>query len=68
MNTNALFVCLFVGARAWSNIVHVLNEKDGGDTELLVYAMTLINKVKKLQLKIFCIDFVEFLSHYSFPP
>ncbi|XP_048467330.1 FH1/FH2 domain-containing protein 3 isoform X2 [Rhincodon typus] len=32
------------GARAWSNIMEILDEKDGIDTELLVYAMTLINK------------------------
>ena len=27
--------------------MNLLNEKDGTDTELLVYSMTLINKVKK---------------------
>ncbi|XP_072416655.1 FH1/FH2 domain-containing protein 3 isoform X17 [Chiloscyllium punctatum] len=32
------------GERAWSNIMEILDEKDGIDTELLVYAMTLINK------------------------
>lgn len=33
------------GAKLWSNITEILDEKDGVDTELLVYAMTLINKV-----------------------
>uniref|UniRef100_A0A3Q1GR14 GBD/FH3 domain-containing protein n=1 Tax=Acanthochromis polyacanthus TaxID=80966 RepID=A0A3Q1GR14_9TELE len=28
----------------WSNAMEILHEKDGVDTELLVYAMTLINK------------------------
>ncbi|XP_062925784.1 FH1/FH2 domain-containing protein 3 isoform X4 [Mobula hypostoma] len=32
------------GARPWSNVMEVLDEKDGIDTELLVYTMTLINK------------------------
>ncbi|KAM8870832.1 FH1/FH2 domain-containing protein 3 isoform 2-T2 [Spinachia spinachia] len=30
--------------KLWSNIMEILDEKDGVDTELLVYAMTLINK------------------------
>lgn len=34
------------GKKVWSNIVEILDEKDGVDTELLVYAMTLINKVR----------------------
>ena len=29
----------------WKNIMNVLGDKDGIDTELLVYAMTLINKI-----------------------
>ncbi|KAJ8302606.1 hypothetical protein KUTeg_019002 [Tegillarca granosa] len=33
------------GSKPWSNIMGILDEKDGGDTELLVYAMTLVNKV-----------------------
>lgn len=33
------------GTKLWSNIMEILDEKDGVDTELLVYAMTLINKV-----------------------
>ncbi|XP_031442352.1 FH1/FH2 domain-containing protein 3 isoform X4 [Clupea harengus] len=32
------------GRRHWSNAMEILEEKDGVDTELLVYAMTLINK------------------------
>ncbi|XP_076016734.1 FH1/FH2 domain-containing protein 3 [Genypterus blacodes] len=32
------------GIKLWSNITEILDEKDGVDTELLVYAMTLINK------------------------
>ncbi|XP_074510017.1 FH1/FH2 domain-containing protein 3 isoform X3 [Sebastes fasciatus] len=33
-----------IGTKLWSNIMEILDEKDGVDTELLVYAMTLINK------------------------
>lgn len=36
---------LFLGVKPWSNIMEILEEKDGVDTELLVYAMTLVNKV-----------------------
>ncbi|XP_028285732.1 FH1/FH2 domain-containing protein 3 isoform X2 [Parambassis ranga] len=32
------------GCKSWSNAMEILQEKDGVDTELLVYAMTLINK------------------------
>ncbi|KAM6899798.1 FH1/FH2 domain-containing protein 3 isoform 2-T2 [Xenentodon cancila] len=32
------------GCKLWSNAMEILQEKDGVDTELLVYAMTLINK------------------------
>ncbi|CAH1269292.1 FHOD3 [Branchiostoma lanceolatum] len=32
------------GHKQWSNIMDVLNERDAVDTELLVYAMTLVNK------------------------
>uniref|UniRef100_A0A3P8ZLR1 Formin homology 2 domain containing 3b n=1 Tax=Esox lucius TaxID=8010 RepID=A0A3P8ZLR1_ESOLU len=32
------------GCKLWSNTMEILDEKDGVDTELLVYAMTLINK------------------------
>ncbi|XP_029959666.1 FH1/FH2 domain-containing protein 3 isoform X2 [Salarias fasciatus] len=32
------------GTKLWSNVMEILDEKDGVDTELLVFAMTLINK------------------------
>ncbi|KAK5605963.1 hypothetical protein CRENBAI_002727 [Crenichthys baileyi] len=32
------------GKKLWSNVMEILEEKDGVDTELLVFAMTLINK------------------------
>uniref|UniRef100_S4RN63 Formin homology 2 domain containing 3b n=1 Tax=Petromyzon marinus TaxID=7757 RepID=S4RN63_PETMA len=32
------------GVKPWSNILAILDEKDGIDTELLVFAMTLLNK------------------------
>ncbi|KAM9488851.1 FH1/FH2 domain-containing protein 3 isoform 2-T2 [Clarias gariepinus] len=32
------------GCKPWSNAMEILDEKDGVDTELLVYVMTLINK------------------------
>ncbi|KAM9310723.1 FH1/FH2 domain-containing protein 3 [Pholidichthys leucotaenia] len=32
------------GTKLWSNVLEILDEKDGVDTELLVFAMTLINK------------------------
>lgn len=34
----------FTGQPAWNNLMTVLGEKDGIDTELLTFAMTLINK------------------------
>ncbi|KAK7469600.1 hypothetical protein BaRGS_00036390, partial [Batillaria attramentaria] len=33
------------GLKPWANIMAILSEKDGSDSELLVYAMTLVNKV-----------------------
>uniref|UniRef100_A0A2C9JXQ8 FH2 domain-containing protein n=1 Tax=Biomphalaria glabrata TaxID=6526 RepID=A0A2C9JXQ8_BIOGL len=33
------------GLHPWTNIMTILSEKDGADSELLVYAMTLVNKV-----------------------
>ncbi|XP_070195461.1 FH1/FH2 domain-containing protein 3-like isoform X4 [Littorina saxatilis] len=33
------------GLKPWANIMAILSEKDGADSELLVYAMTLVNKV-----------------------
>lgn len=38
-------IALLLGVKPWSNIMEILEEKDGVDTELLVYAMTLVNKV-----------------------
>lgn len=38
------------GTKLWSNVMEILDEKDGVDTELLVYAMTLINKVSERTL------------------
>ncbi|XP_072278591.1 FH1/FH2 domain-containing protein 1 isoform X3 [Pyxicephalus adspersus] len=32
------------GTSSWSNLIDILEEKNGADSELLVYAMTLINK------------------------
>lgn len=40
-----MIFALFAGVIPWSNIMEILEEKDGVDTELLVYAMTLVNKV-----------------------
>lgn len=33
------------GAKPWTNIMNILDEKGGSDSELLNYAMTLVNKV-----------------------
>ena len=38
-----------VGVKPWSNIMGILDEKEGGDTELLTYAMTLVNKVRSIE-------------------
>jgi len=35
--------------KPWTNLISILDEKDGGDSELLVYAMTLLNKVGNTQ-------------------
>ena len=40
-----MIFALLLGVIPWSNIMEILEEKDGVDTELLVYAMTLVNKV-----------------------
>ena len=37
---------VFAGARPFVNIMNILDERDGGYSELLVYAMTLVNKVR----------------------
>uniref|UniRef100_A0A3B5LQ61 GBD/FH3 domain-containing protein n=1 Tax=Xiphophorus couchianus TaxID=32473 RepID=A0A3B5LQ61_9TELE len=33
------------GVKPWTNLMDVLEEKNGADTELLVFTMTLINKI-----------------------
>ncbi len=33
------------GRPLWTNVMNLLHEHDSGDTELLVYAMSLVNKV-----------------------
>ncbi|XP_075181560.1 LOW QUALITY PROTEIN: FH1/FH2 domain-containing protein 1-like [Anomaloglossus baeobatrachus] len=35
------------GTNPWSNLIDILEEKNGADSELLVFAMTLINKVSE---------------------
>lgn len=39
--------CCFAGAQLWSNVMNLLRDHDSnsGDSELLIYAMTLVNKV-----------------------
>lgn len=44
-------VLMFTGVKPWSNIMGILDEKEGGDTELLTYAMTLVNKVSTCTVK-----------------
>lgn len=44
---NSLHVVGGTDTKPWSNVMEILDEKDGVDTELLVFAMTLINKVRK---------------------
>lgn len=41
----SLFMHLFPGACPWSNLMAILEQRNGADTELLVFTMTLINKV-----------------------
>uniref|UniRef100_A0A3Q4M7R5 GBD/FH3 domain-containing protein n=1 Tax=Neolamprologus brichardi TaxID=32507 RepID=A0A3Q4M7R5_NEOBR len=36
------------GVKPWSYMMEVLEERNGADTELLVFAMTLINKVSNI--------------------
>uniref|UniRef100_A0AAR2IK36 Formin homology 2 domain containing 3b n=1 Tax=Pygocentrus nattereri TaxID=42514 RepID=A0AAR2IK36_PYGNA len=40
----AVNTVVIAGCKLWSNTMEILDEKDGVDTELLVYVMTLINK------------------------
>lgn len=45
VQTEQMMCVCFPGSKPWSNAMEILHEKDGVDTELLVYAMTLVNKV-----------------------
>lgn len=45
-----MILVVAAGSKLWSNAMEILEEKDGVDTELLVYAMTLINKVSEYHL------------------
>lgn len=40
-----LHALLVPGVCPWSNLMAILEQRNGADTELLVFAMTLINKV-----------------------
>lgn len=46
MQMTALSHPLYPGTNPWSNLIDILQEKNGADSELLVFAMTLINKVR----------------------
>lgn len=35
----------FSGVKPWTYLTEIMSEKNGSDTELLIYTMTLINKV-----------------------
>lgn len=44
---NLIFMCSYIlGLTPFRGIVDILNERDGGDSELCLFAMTLINKVR----------------------
>jgi hypothetical protein len=43
-NKDLIRICPCVGLLPWSNIVKLLKDYDAADTELLIYAMTLVNK------------------------
>ncbi|XP_060777751.1 FH1/FH2 domain-containing protein 3 isoform X1 [Neoarius graeffei] len=54
------------GCKPWSNAMEILDEKDGVDTELLVYVMTLINKtLAGLPDQDSFYDVVDFLEEQS---
>ena len=38
-------VCVCVAVKPWKYLTEILQEKNGSDTELLIFTMTLINKV-----------------------
>uniref|UniRef100_A0A8C7HA14 FHOD1/3-like FH3 domain-containing protein n=1 Tax=Oncorhynchus kisutch TaxID=8019 RepID=A0A8C7HA14_ONCKI len=56
------------GCKQWSNAMEILDEKDGVDTELLVYGMTLINKVHVLVWRHIAYDIVYHSTHKFTPP
>lgn len=39
------FVLMFIGVKFWFNIMGILDEKEGGDIEFLIYVMIFVNKV-----------------------
>lgn len=40
---------LSIGVKDWAEIIGIMTDKDSqGDEEILIYAMTLINKVNKI--------------------
>lgn len=45
LEINLMFDILFPGVKPWKYLIEILDEKNGSDTELLVYTMSLINKV-----------------------
>ncbi|XP_034164319.2 FH1/FH2 domain-containing protein 3 isoform X6 [Pangasianodon hypophthalmus] len=57
------------GCKPWSNAMEILDEKDGVDTELLVYVMTLINKtLAGLPDQDSFYDVVDFLEEQGIEP
>ena len=56
-----IMACFLPVVKRWLNMMNILTEKDGGDTELLLYAMTLINKVVSLSLLINKVVSLSFL-------
>ena len=68
-------VFIFIsGAKPWTNIMNILDEKGGTDSELLNYAMTLVNKVSNhLPWIYFSINFSSVLlpksvlTYFCFP-
>lgn len=37
-------ICSTAGVKSWSNLINLLNEKDCADMEIMIFAVTLINK------------------------
>lgn len=40
---------MFIGVKFWFNIMGILDEKEGGDIEFLIYVMIFVNKVSILK-------------------